>query len=150
MIESVSVVIVGEIGGILCEGVQKKSDQEKRNRVPHLFFSYMKNQTTTTPFPGTVDGNSSEILGIQSDVSDILEATQETTKAILILGKDKVTRFYICISIALGISVLIAIIGITGFFFFKRRSIREMELQTRNDWRRKSRDQSTETSPLAH
>lgn len=93
---------------------------QKRNRAPHLFFSYMKNQTSTTPLPGTVV-NTSEIPGVESDVFDVelLEVTQETTNTIL-LGKDKVTRFYICISIALGISILVAIVGIVGFFFYKR------------------------------
>ncbi|XP_055711126.1 uncharacterized protein LOC129806505 [Phlebotomus papatasi] len=123
---------------------------QKRNRAPHLFFSYMKNQTSTTPLPGTVV-NTSEIPGVESDVFDVelLEVTQETTNTIL-LGKDKVTRFYICISIALGISILVAIVGIVGFFFYKRRTFQEIELQTRKESRRRSREKSTETSPLAH
>ncbi|XP_055677001.1 uncharacterized protein LOC129786177 [Lutzomyia longipalpis] len=122
----------------------------KKNRVPHLFFSYMKNQTSTTAFPGIV-GNASEIPGIEGDDFDVelFEVTQQTTNTIL-LGKDKVTRFYICISIVLGISILITIFGIIGYVFHRRRSFQEMEMQTRSASRRRSRDRKTETSPLAH
>ncbi|GAB0087986.1 hypothetical protein DMENIID0001_023590 [Sergentomyia squamirostris] len=125
---------------------------QKKNRAPHLFFSYMKNQTsTTTPIPGII-ANTSEIPAIISDVFDVelLEVTQDTTNSI-ILGKDKVTRFYICISIALVISILFAIIGVVGYFFYiKRRTVQEFELQQRNQERRRSQKRNSETSPLAH